>query len=76
MAAVVSRCYTAATWLIKAMSLVVAMATSTMRILGTEVTRGRFRSSWAAGGRIRAMLVGVVAVLRCCTAPDYSLARD
>jgi hypothetical protein len=76
MAAVVGRCYTAATRSIAAMPVVVAMAATSMRTPGTAVAEGHFRSLWAAGGRIEAMLVGVVAVLRCCTATDYPLAGD
>jgi hypothetical protein len=40
------------------------------RTAGRVVDRGCFRTSRATGGRSGAVLVGLVAVLRCCTAKD------
>ncbi len=41
---------------------------SSSRTAGTAVDRGYLRTSWAAGGRSGAVLVGLVAVFRSCTA--------
>jgi hypothetical protein len=41
---------------------------SSSRTAGRAVDGGCFRTSRAAGGRSEAVLVGLVAVLRCCTA--------
>ncbi|MBV9011129.1 MAG: recombinase family protein [Pseudonocardiales bacterium] len=48
--------------------------TFSMRTPGTAVNRGCFRSSRAAGGCLGAVLVSLVAVLRCCTAEDRTRA--
>ncbi len=68
MAAVVSRCYTAATRSIAAMSVLVAVVTTSSRTAGKTVDAGCLRSSRAGGGRSKAVLVSLVAVSRCCTA--------
>ncbi len=41
---------------------------SSSRTAGTTVNGGCFRTSWAAGGCSGAVLVGLVAVFRSCTA--------
>ena len=43
---------------------------SSSRTAGMAVDRGCFRTSRATVGHLGAVLVGVVAVLRCCTAMD------
>ena len=48
--------------------------TFSMRKTGTGVDQGCFRTSWGIGGRIGAVLVGVVAVLLCCTAARLAVA--
>jgi hypothetical protein len=48
---------------------------SSSRTAGTAVDSGCFRTPRAADGRCGAVLVGLVAVLRCCTATGTLLAE-
>jgi hypothetical protein len=47
---------------------------SSSRTAGRAVDKGHFRTSRTADGRSGAVLVDLVAVLRCCTAVDCTLA--
>ena len=74
MAAVVSRCYTAATRSIATMSVAGRCGDHFVRTAGMAVTGGCLRSSPAAAGHRGAVSVDPVAVLRCCTAESHTRA--